>query len=1250
MQEKQPEKIPEENKERIIKRIVSEEMKESYLSYSMSVIVGRALPDARDGLKPVHRRVLYTMYENGLLHNKPFRKSANVVGNCMAKYHPHGDSAIYDTLVRMAQDFSLRYPLVQGHGNFGSIDGDSAAAMRYCITGDSLILTEKGILNINDISDKKEAKINMKVLSFNNRRNKASKFFNSGNHNIISLQTNLGYKIRGSYNHPVMCWTIKNKIPQIQWKLLEEIKQKDIVLLNRNSFLFAKGNLNLTKFKPKFNKKTKEITIPSKMNQELAFLLGALISEGSFRQNKIYFSNSDIKFYNYAKKIIHDQFKGILLYERKIAGNCLELNIYHKNIVDFLKNIGFKDGKSNKKEIPFSVLQSSKKIVSSFLRGLFEGGGSVIYKTDKRRSGKNIELTYNSKSEVLINQLKILLLNFGIVTTNPYKDKRNGCYKLIISGYYSIKKFKEEINFFSERKKEAILKIDKINPKRMSKTDFIPFLSTYLRKKYKSTFIAKNNFDRYSNLEKNYIKLTSIIDGKDKKIIDMLIKQKYLFDKVKIIKKLDKKEEVFSVKVNSDCHSFVSNGFINHNTEARLPRISEEIMEDIEKDTVEFVSNFDGSANEPLVLPSKVPNLLLNGSSGIAVGMATNIPPHNLNEVADAIIKVIDNPDTNIDEISRIIKGPDFPTGALICGRNGIKSAYSTGRGKITIKSKAEITEEKGKKRIIVSEIPYMVNKAVLIEQIANNVRNKVIEGISDLRDESDREGIRIVIELRKDANPDVVLNQLYKHTRMQDSFGIIMLALVKNQPKVLNLKEIILCHINHRRDVIRKKIQFELKKAEDRAHILEGLRIALANIDSVVDMIKKADSTEDARNVLMSAFSLTKKQANAVLDMKLQKLSSLEQKKIKQELEELLKKIEEYKSILASEQKILDIIKKELIELKQKYGDERRTNFIEGEEEDIDMEDLIEDEDVVITVTHAGYIKRIPLTEYREQRRGGKGVIATRTREEDFVENIFISSTHSYLLFFTNKGNVHWLKAYKVPEESKQARGKAIVNLLNLKNEYITTVIPIKEFKKGYYLFMATKKGFVKKTELDLFSRPRAGGIRALSLDKDDELINAILTDGTKNMLLATRNGMAVKFKENNVRPMGRTARGVKGIRLKNNDIVVGMIIAKDNYTLLTVTENGYGKRTKIEDYRLINRGGSGVINIQCSERNGKVIAIMSVDGEDGIIIISRKGIVIRMLSSGISVIGRNTQGVRLMRLSDDDNVVSAAKVINGE
>lgn len=798
---------------RIVPRVIQDEMKQSYLDYSMSVIVGRALPDARDGLKPVHRRVLFTMWETGLLHDKPFKKSANVVGNCMAKFHPHGDVAIYDTLVRLAQDFSMRYMLVNGQGNFGSVDGDPAAAMRY--------------------------------------------------------------------------------------------------------------------------------------------------------------------------------------------------------------------------------------------------------------------------------------------------------------------------------------------------------------------------------------------------------------------------------------------------TECRLTRLAEEMLEDIDKKTVKFAPNFDNSTTEPLVLPSKLPNLLVNGSSGIAVGMATNIPPHNLSEVVDAIKKQIDNPDLSAEEILQIIQGPDFPTGAVICGRNGVREAYSTGRGKILVRAKTEIEQNKNKSVIIVNEIPFMVNKSELLEEIADLVRDKKIIGISDLRDESDRNGIRVVIELKKDADSNVVLNQLFEHTRMQTTFGIIMLALVNNEPKVLTIKQLIHYYIEHRKDVVRKRTLFDLNKAQTRAHVLEGLIVALANINNVIKLVKESKSVETARDSLMSNYNLTGEQAVAILEMRLQRLTSLEQDKIKQEHSGLLKLIDELKAILSDAQRILDIIKKELTELKEKYGDKRRTQIIDADNVELETEDLIKEEEMAITITNSGYIKRLPLQTYKIQHRGGKGVVAAATKDEDIVKDVFIASTHSYMLFFTNKGKVHWMKVYNIPEASRQARGKAIVNLLELGNdETVTAFVPVKTFNHGQFLIMATRKGTIKKTELMAYGNPRKGGIIAITLDNGDELINVELTDGNRQIILATKNGLAARFEEKDVRPTGRSAQGVRGIKLKEKDEVIGMEVASDEMTLLSVTENGYGKRTPISEYRLISRGGSGVINIQCSDRNGNVVSICSLTDNDDIMLISKNGIVIRIPATDISVIGRNTQGVRIMKLEESDKVVAAVKV----
>ena len=815
MSENSPQNQPEKG-DKIIPREIEDEMKTAYVNYAMSVIVGRALPDIRDGLKPVHRRILYAMYDLGMLHNKPFKKCARIVGEVLGKYHPHGDTAVYDSLVRMAQDFSLRYPLIKGQGNFGSLDGDNAAAMRY--------------------------------------------------------------------------------------------------------------------------------------------------------------------------------------------------------------------------------------------------------------------------------------------------------------------------------------------------------------------------------------------------------------------------------------------------TEAKLNKLAEEMLRDIEKNTVLFKDNFDGSLKEPTVLPNKIPNLLVNGSTGIAVGMATNIPPHNMTEVCDGIIATIDNPDISVEELMEIIPAPDFPTGGEIACGAALWHAYAKGKGKVTIKAITRTEKDK----IVVDEIPYMVNKAELIEQIADLVRSKRVPGIKNINDESDREGIRVVIDLKKDVDPQVILNQLYKYSRLRVSCSINLLALVNNQPKVLGLKEFLNHHILHRKDVIVRRTKYDLEQAEKRVHILEGLLVALDNVDEVVAGIKRSKTVDDAKTFLISTYSLTEIQAKAILEMRLQKLASLEQEKIREEHKELLERIKLYKEILDSEQKVLDMIKEELAEIKTQYGDERRSKIVQGEDEDFDIEELIEEETVVVTMTNSGYVKRLPLDTYKTQRRGGKGVKAAGMKDEDFVERLYVTSTHAYLLVFTDKGQLYWLKVYNIPEASRQAKGKHIANILELREgERINAIIPVRDFKEGY-LFMATKSGTVKKTELLNFSKPRKGGIRAISLDEGDYLVKVKYTAGDKEIILATKNGLANRFKESDVRPMGRTARGVRGIRLGPRDRVIGMLAAEEGKDILTITKKGYGKRTPVSAYRLCNRGGKGVTNIKITEKNGQVRAVMLVDGSEELMLVSKNGIGIRIRCKSISVIGRATQGVRVMRLSEGDKVAAAAKIIvedeNGE
>ncbi len=682
-------------------------------------------------------------------------------------------------------------------------------------------------------------------------------------------------------------------------------------------------------------------------------------------------------------------------------------------------------------------------------------------------------------------------------------------------------------------------------------------------------------------------------------------------------------------------------------TEARLSKISLEMVRDIEKETVDFYPNFDETLMQPAVMPSRFPNLLVNGSSGIAVGMATNIPPHNLGEVIDAVVHMIEHPDCSVDDLMEHVKGPDFPTGGVILGRRGIYDAYHEGRGRIVVRAKSEIEEMGGnRQRIVVTEIPYMVNKARLIEKIAELVHEKTVEGISDIRDESDRGGMRIVIELKRDVNANIVLNYLYKHTQLQETFGAIMLALVDGEPKILSLRQIIHHYIEHQEDVIRRRTRYDLNKAEARSHILEGLMIALDNIDEVVRMIRASRTAQEAKNGLMERFGLSERQAQAILDMRLQRLTGLERDKIEAEYAELQKQIAYFRAVLADEQLVLGIIREEILEIKDKYADPRRTEIsaLDGE---IDMLDLIEEEDMVVTMTHYGYVKRLPKTTYRAQRRGGKGVIATTTREEDFVEQMYVTSTHDPLMFFTNRGRVYQMNCYEIPEAGRTARGTAIVNLLQLApGEKVTTMLPIPVEKvSGQYLVMATRRGTIKRTELSEFVNLRRAGLIAIVLRDDDELIGVRRTGGSDEILLGTRNGMAIRFGEDELRPIGRSAMGVRSIELVGDDEVIDVAAVESGAQVLSITENGYGKRTDIEEYRLQQRGGRGIKAMNITEKTGKLAAQLLVHDEEDLLLITIDGTVIRTPVSSISIQGRNTQGVRLMRVGEDSKVICVAR-----
>ncbi len=686
-------------------------------------------------------------------------------------------------------------------------------------------------------------------------------------------------------------------------------------------------------------------------------------------------------------------------------------------------------------------------------------------------------------------------------------------------------------------------------------------------------------------------------------------------------------------------------------TEARLEALAEELLTDIDKETVDFVPNFDSSMTEPTVLPGLVPNLLVNGSSGIAVGMATNMPPHNLSEVVDGINHLIDNPQCEVKDLMRFVKGPDFPTGGLICGREGIREAYTTGKGKLTVRARASIERQKqGKDAIIITEIPYQANKASIIETMAGLVEEKKIEGISDIRDESDKEGLRVVVELKRDTEPQIILNQIFKHTQLEVTFGIINLALVGGRPKVMNLKELMTQYVLHRKQIVRRRTIFDLEKARARAHILEGLKIAIKFLDQIIKLIRSSKTVPAAKEALMKNYDLSDAQAQAILEMQLQRLTALERDKLEAEYLELIKKIQLYESILASEKKIEAIIKEELAALKEKFGDERLTE-IAAEKEEIEVEDLIAEEDVVVTISHTGYIKRLPVSAYRKQGRGGKGVIGAEVKDEDFVEHLFVASTKDYLLVFTDQGRIYWLKVYEIPQASRQSKGRAIINLVQMSaQEKISATIPVKEFSSDRFLVMVTKLGLIKKTSLDEYSNPRKGGIIGMTIEKGDALIAVKLTDGKQELLIATRLGKAIRFLESQVRMMGRAAKGVRGVSLAKKDEAIAMELAQKDATVLTVTSLGFAKRTPIDQYRIQSRGGKGIINVKVTSKNGEAVCLKAVSDNDELMVITQNGMFLRCPIKDIRSTGRSAQGVRLIKIADKDRVSSVAHVIAEE
>ena len=1247
------------------------------MDYAMSVIISRALPDVRDGIKPVHRRILYAMWDTGVGSTAKLRKSAYVVGEVLGKYHPHGDVAVYDSLVRMAQSFALRYPLIQGQGNFGSIDGDSAAAMRYCVSGDTLITTEKGLMPIREISPNNKEDIKLKILSKDRNINIASKWFDSGEHPTIEITTKSGLSLRGSCNHPILVCA-KNQItgqPNFTWKLLSQVEKGDYAVVDRTpDVLWPEKRVCLEKYWPNhFTRRTEKKALPEELDENLAFILGALISEGTIKQNKIEFCNSDKEFIEQFENKWQNVFPDCRLHKFFRQPNSFGkksyyiLEVHSRYVIEFLRNIGLAPVKSAKRLMPALILQSPKDVAASFLRACFEGDGSISY------SGKMTELSYISTSEDLVKQIQIFLLRFDIASAKRF-DRWRDTHKIYIRGLRNYLMFEEQIGFVCNAKREKFNKSISRLRKDYSQNDFVPFFSDFVRAAinrdndfYSREFVLKNNFDRYSNMGKNYSRILTAIRPRLKNeiqhIFEKLLLNNYLFDPI-VKKENCGKEIVYSLRVDSDCHSFVGNGFVNHNTECRLNHLAEEMLIDIDKETVNWVDNYDGTRQEPVVLPAKLPQLLINGSVGIAVGMATNIPPHNLTEVVDAAIHLINDPEATAEELCEFVKGPDFPTGGYIYDQKAIVSAYSQGKGAIVNRAKTEITEnKKGHYHIIITEIPYQVNKATLLERIAELVKDKKIEGIKDIRDESDKDGLRIAIDVKTDASPQKILNQLFKLKDLQKSFHMNMLALVDGvQPQILSLKNLLEQYLVHRYHIVTRRTKYDLKKAKERAHILEGLKTALDHIDAVISTIRKSDSKENAKDNLIKKFKLTEVQALAILAMPLSSLAKLERNKIEDELKEKKKLMKELEDILKSPKKIQKVIEGELIEVKNKYGDERRTKVFKGPVGEFAEEDLIPEEESIITLTADGYIKRMSPKVYRAQHRGGKGVTGITTRDEDDVKYFISASSHDSLLFFTNTGRVFRARAYEIPVGSRTARGQAIVNILQLTpQEKVTAMLPLKKGeggagkkkgavveKKEGYLVMATHSAIIKKTSIADFDNVRRSGLIAIKLQKGDELGWARLTSGKDEIMLSSQGGQVIRFKEKDLRPMGRAAAGVRGMRLKKGDLLVGMdIIREADGKVLVVTENGYGKTTELKHFKAQKRGGSGVKIAKVTPKTGKIVSIQVLAKElEDLIAISSKGQVIRTPLKAIPNLGRATQGVRIMKVEKGDKVASVTCV----
>ncbi|HVL91643.1 MAG TPA: DNA gyrase subunit A [Actinomycetota bacterium] len=1221
---------------------IEEEVKKSYLDYAMSVIVGRALPDVRDGLKPVHRRILHAMNEMGVRPGTAFKKSARVVGETMGKFHPHGDQAIYDALARMAQDFAMRAPLIQGHGNFGSVDGDPPAAQRYCVTGDTLVRTVSGTVRIRDlVPDAKpnsDTPIVEKLINRNGDPVRASMFFHSGTHPILRLKTREGFTLEGTGNHPVLCLVPVAGVPMFQWKELHEIVAGDRVAMLR--------------------REPGESEVLSQHDWHLAILAGAMVSEGFASDTRAGFNNLDKDFFSQVVAAFDEIVGGSRYVSSRVikSGNLLyELDVQKMDHFAASPLGELMGDRSASKHVPSFVWSAGPAFKAAFLRALFEGDGSSSV-----GNRSSIGISYTTRSRLLAQEVQQLLLEFGIISRLTCTVAR-GEHRVYISNRRDAWLFATRVGFLEHKQHRLLAQFVEIPEQSHSlSSDHFPYIAAYIRGEKSGRWVdrewlAKHNIDRIERWERDADEIWShITNAEVRSVVEPIVESGYYFAEVAEISSAGL-AEVYSVRVDSEDHAFITNGFVSHNTECRLAPLAMEILRDINEETVDFVPNYDGEESEPSVLPARFPNLLVNGSTGIAVGMATNIPPHNLGEVIDATIHLIDNPDATVEDLMKFVKGPDFPTGGIIMGRAGARQALETGRGSVKVRGKAEIEEGKnGRQRIIITELPYMVSGDRVLAKIAEMVEKKVITGIATTRDslknESNRHGLRLVVELKRDAIPQVVLNNLYKHTQLQDSFGVNMLALVDGVPRTLSLVDVLTAYVGHQVEVVTRRTRYRLRKAEERAHILEGLLVALNHLDDVIALIRASDDVEAARTGLMERFDLSEIQANAILDMQLRRLAALERQKIIDEHTELQAQIADYKDILGKPERVRTIIKDEMSEIRAKFANDRRT-AVQADEGDMDLEDLIPDEECVITITRSGYIKRVNLSVYRTQGRGGKGVRGAKPKEGDIVEHLLTTTAHAYVLFFSSLGKVYRIKAHEIPEKDRTARGISIRNLLPLSGEdAIAAVIDTRDYETHKYLVIATAKGIVKRTEFSAYDSSRRDGIIALKLREGDQVVQVRATSGEDELVMATRKGQSIVFPESEVRAMGRTASGVIGMKIKAEDTVMAFEVVDPNGEFLIVTDNGYGKRTLMTNYPRQHRGGSGVRTVQLTARKGFVAGAMVVRPGHELFLISSNGQVIRIQAKEIRRTGRDAQGVRVMRLGSGETVAAMAPVIADE